>query len=159
MDISPDNWKVIKELFKDALEEEPAKRLSFLNKRCLDVNLRLEVEKLLAEHEQARDFLAEPAFAGLIPRSVLAPLPRTLAIGNLLVERFRIVRFIASGGMGIVYKAEDIRLHRFVALKFLPPEIAQDQQAIMRFHREARAASALKSSKHLRNIRRWRARK
>jgi serine/threonine protein kinase len=135
MAITPDNWQRVKAAFDAALQQPPGERDSFLAAACPEDELRKQVEQLLSNHEQVGSFLSKPV--------IEIPKPERFAAGSVIAERFKIVRLLGGGGMGVVYKAEDISLHRFVALKFLPDEVAKDSQALARFQREAQAASAL----------------
>jgi serine/threonine protein kinase/tetratricopeptide (TPR) repeat protein len=140
MATSPDRWKTVKEWFEAALEEDAAHRSSFLKERCPDASLRAEVERLLAEHEQAGGFLSTPAFGDLSFESESPAPMQGLSEGDVLAGRFRIVRFIAGGGMGEVYEAEDQELRERVAVKTIRQEIIAQPDAVARFKREVHLA-------------------
>ena len=142
MDMTPENWERIKALFETASQQPPSRRASFLARICPESDVRSEVEKLLADQDEAGGFLSDPILGEQVPNFAPA-CPPSFAPGVLVGSRFRIAGLIGRGGMGEIYEAEDIKLRRSVALKFLPGELSTNPHVLERFEREARAASAL----------------
>jgi serine/threonine protein kinase len=136
-----DRWQEVEAIFQDALDRPAHERASFLEQTCLDdVELRNEAATLIVAHDNAGDFIEQPALVHD------AQIIFSHTDGNNIgreIGSYRIVDRLGAGGMGEVYLAQDSRLDRLVALKLLPAYFASDDERLARFQREARSTSAL----------------
>jgi serine/threonine protein kinase len=142
-------WDRVKRVFQGALDVPPEGRASYLRQTCRDdVQLRREVESLLAAHDAAGTFVDRPAIEALVASWATRHLdeaprhPKALQTG-LRLGPYRILSRLGRGGMGEVYRAHDARLDRTVAIKVLPSHLASDSDLKRRFEREARTLASL----------------
>ncbi len=147
--LTPNQWLEASPYLDEALELAPEQRASWLLS-LKEKNARLAsiVETLLAEQQKAEEegfleksLLHSAAFPGNgLGESGKTPVSEPL---GRTISHYRIIRKLGGGGMGVVFEAEDLKLARHVALKFLPDEFANDAKALGRFQQEAKAASSL----------------
>jgi serine/threonine protein kinase/tetratricopeptide (TPR) repeat protein len=138
--MTPEYWQQIDYIFQEALQHPPHQRAALLDEACADEELRKEIESLISFHQQAESFLEAPVFEAA---ARLFFEDRAESLTGLAIGPYKIGAQLGAGGMGEVYLAEDTKLDRKVAIKFLPLYLEADEQARMRLIREARAAAKL----------------
>src|SRR3989442_14065301 len=139
--MKPERWQRVEELYHAALERPAAARADFLRSACEDdEELWREVESLLALQSNAENFIEQPAFE--IAAKAVAEDSGASVIGKQ-IGNYQILSLLGQGGMGEVYLADDSKLNRKVAIKFLPECLAADERARKRLVREAQAAAKL----------------
>lgn len=137
-----ERWQRVDEIFHSALQLDVDRRAAFLAQTCSgDTELRVQIERLLGHYNEADSFLEQPAIE-LAAHAMLTHVDHQAMEGEI-VSHYRVGAKLGSGGMGVVYEAEDLKLGRGVALKFLYENWTRNTQAIDRLQAEARAASRL----------------
>ncbi|MGA2260704.1 MAG: protein kinase [Acidobacteriota bacterium] len=137
--MQPERWERIEQLYHAALEREPREREAFLDEACAgDESLRSEVKSLLACRPEAQEFIEAPAL-DLAARAIAEQTDLT----GQTVLHYRITAKLGAGGMGEVYRAEDTKLKRHVAIKVLPDIFSSDPERLARFEREAKLLASL----------------
>jgi tRNA A-37 threonylcarbamoyl transferase component Bud32 len=140
--MSPEQWTRLKDLFRVAIECDPAKRAAYLDEACADdTALRAEIESLLASHDHAENFIESPAFADAVKALTESPAE---TVAGRRVGSYRLIREIGRGGMGTVYLAEraDEQYEKLVAIKVVRRGM-DSEEILRRFYNERQILASL----------------